>query len=220
MKTTCEDRENIFLDGTPEEWAGLEQHATTCADCARELGAWKNLSVVAQELRAEEESPVLWGRIRASLQEEAIRSGSFRAKWWRTAWTPFSAGLQTALAAVLVLAVTISIGYLYVHGGKPVDENPNAVLLKSPALREVEKSERAYERAIEQLEVEAKPQLEAADSPLISSYREKLLVLDGAIKELRLQAGVNPSNAHLRRQLLAMYQEKQQTLEEIRESKR
>jgi len=37
---------------------------------------------------------------------------------------------------------------------------------------------------------------------------------------LRLQAGENPSNAHLRYQLLAMYQEKQQTLQDVLETKR
>jgi len=55
---------------------------------------------------------------------------------------------------------------------------------------------------------------------LLASYREKLLVLDSAISNLREQAGMNPSNAHLRRQLLAMYQEKQQTLEDVLEEKR
>jgi len=44
--------------------------------------------------------------------------------------------------------------------------------------------------------------------------------LDTAIADLRAQAGENPSNAHLRYQLLAMYEEKQQTLEDVLESKR
>ena len=46
------------------------------------------------------------------------------------------------------------------------------------------------------------------------------MMLDGAIDDLREQAGQNPSNSHLRYQLLAMYQEKQRTLEEILEEKR
>ena len=53
----------------------------------------------------------------------------------------------------------------------------------------------------------------------MDSYREKLLVLDSAIDELRSQEGQNPSNAHLRYQLLAMYREKQGTLQEILETK-
>ena len=54
----------------------------------------------------------------------------------------------------------------------------------------------------------------------MANYREKLFVLDSAIDDLRAQAGQNPSNAHLRYELLAMYQEKQRTLEEIVEEKR
>ena len=77
----------------------------------------------------------------------------------------------------------------------------------------------AYEKAIEKLESDAKPHLDQDDSPLMASYREKLLVLDSAIDELRLQTGQNPYNAHLRRQLLAMYQEKQETLHEVLETK-
>jgi hypothetical protein len=72
--------------------------------------------------------------------------------------------------------------------------------------------------AIDRLGREAKPQLEKPETPLLANYREKLLVLDGAIDDLRAQAGQNPSNAHLRYQLLAMYQEKQRTLEEIVET--
>jgi len=92
-------------------------------------------------------------------------------------------------------------------------------MLKSSTLAEVERTEREYMKAIDQLAMDAKPQLDSPASPLMVSYREKLMVLDGAISELRAEAGQNPSNAHLRYQLLAMYQEKQQTLQEVLETK-
>jgi hypothetical protein len=97
--------------------------------------------------------------------------------------------------------------------------DPENKLLKTKALAEVERTEREYMSAIDKLGVEAGRQL-SADTPLMASYREKLLVLDSAIADLRIQAGENPSNAHLRYQLLAMYQEKQQTLQDVLESKR
>ena len=40
------------------------------------------------------------------------------------------------------------------------------------------------------------------------------------LADLRAQAGLNPSNPQLRRQLLAMYQEKQHTLEEVLEARK
>jgi hypothetical protein len=221
MNITCQERDRIFLDGTPEEWAALELHAAGCQECGEELQAWKNLSIAAKEMREEPDSPQLWSRIDASLSERAGREKP-DSVWQRLRnWTPLSVGWQTALAVAMVLALAISGGYLYTHrgSGAPPEEG-TASLLKSPALREVENSERAYQQAIEHLETEAKPQLESGDSPLAASYREKLMVLDGAIDELRMQAGDNPSNAHLRRQLLAMYQEKQQTLQDVLEIKR
>ena len=91
-------------------------------------------------------------------------------------------------------------------------------MLKSAALKEVESAESAYEKAIDKLAAEAKPQLDTPATPLLANYHEKLLVLDSAIADLRAQAGLNPSNAQLRYQLLAMYQEKQRTLEEVLEA--
>jgi hypothetical protein len=92
--------------------------------------------------------------------------------------------------------------------------------LKNSAIAEVERTEVAYEHAIAKLADEAKPQLENPATPLLASYREKLLVLDSAIDELHAAAGENPANAHLRGQLLALYHEKQNTLEDVVEMKR
>jgi len=67
---TCNDRNRIFEDGTPGEWAALEAHATGCPACTEELRAWKALSVAAQELRNYSESPALWTRIERALAVE------------------------------------------------------------------------------------------------------------------------------------------------------
>ena len=118
-----------------------------------------------------------------------------------------------------MLVLTVSAGWVYFHRVGPVTSGDQS-LLKSSALAGVERAQAAYEQAIDKLAADAKPQLENPATPLQASYREKLLVLDSAINDLRAQAGMNPSNAHLRQQLLAMYQEKQQTLEDILEEKR
>jgi hypothetical protein len=57
--------------------------------------------------------------------------------------------------------------------------------------------------------------LQAAESPLLVNYREKLLVLDSAIAECRAQLDQNRFNAHLRRELLSIYQMKQAALTEV-----
>jgi hypothetical protein len=219
MQITCKDRERIFLDGSAEEWAGLELHAASCAKCAEEVRAWKDLSVAAEELRDYQESPAFWTRIETALAEEAKQSQTRRSWLERSSfWRTVPMVWQTAMAGALVLLMAVTAGYLYL-GPRSGKGDPNNPLLKDRTLAEVERTERDYMKAIDKLASEAKPQLDAPDSPLMSSYREKLIMLDSAIDELRMQAGQNPSNAHLRYQLLAMYREKQETLQEVLETK-
>ena len=214
MNVTCKDRDRIFEDGTAAEWAALESHAATCAACAEELRAWKSLSTAASELRDYSEDPALWQRIHRSLAEEAERA---KSRWdWRRLFSNLSVSWQTAAAAALVLLLLVSAGWIM----RPKKDIAQSPLLKSKALTDVEHAESAYVQAIDKLAAEAKPQLENPGTPLTASYREKLLLLDSAIDDLRSQTGQNPSNAHLRYELLAMYQEKQRTLEEILEEKR
>jgi hypothetical protein len=219
MNVTCNDRERIFEDGAPAEWAALEAHAAACPLCAEEVRAWKVLSIAAKELRDYSDSPSFWPRIERALAEEAARTGRRAGgKNWFSFLPSFSPGWQTALAGAFVLVLTISGSWIYIHRPVRTGEIEQS-LLKSSALKEVESAESAYERAIGKLAVETKPQLENPTTPLLANYHEKLLVLDSAIADLRAQAGMNPSNAQLRYQLLAMYQEKQHTLEEVLEAR-
>jgi hypothetical protein len=226
MNVTCNDRDSIFEDGTPSQWAALEEHAGACPSCAEELRAWKSLSVAAAELRDYNPSPALWSRIEASLVANVASTQNSVS--WRdrssaqlSAWLGFRLSWQLAAASAFALLLLVSGGWLYLnqarHSGTTTGLDP---LLKTKALGEVERTQTAYVQAIDKLAADAKPQLDNSETPLLANYREKLQVLDSAIEDLREQTGQNPSNAHLRYQLLAMYQEKQQTLEEILEVKR
>ncbi len=220
MNETCKDRERIFEDGTPGEWAALEAHADSCPACAEELKAWKSLSVAAQEMRDYTDSPSFWPRIERALVEEAQRHTQ---RTVRRGWLSFLPSIplswQTAVAGAFVLVLTISTGWIYFYRPGRIVESDKS-LLKSAALENVEHAEAVYVQAIEKLAEETKPQLENPATPLLANYQEKLAVLDSAIADLRVQAGLNPSNAQLRHQLLAMYQEKQHTLEEVLEARK
>jgi len=220
MNATCKDREHIFEDGTPGEWAALEAHSNNCRACAEELKAWKSLSVAAQEMRDYTDSPSFWPRIERALATEAQRNTQ---RTVRRGWLSFLPSIplswQTAVAGAFVLVLTISAGWIYVHWPNRPEQHDKS-LLKSAALENVEHAEAAYVQAIDKLAEETKPQLENPAMPLLANYQEKLAVLDSAIADLRAQAGLNPSNAQLRHQLLAMYQEKQHTLEEVLEARK
>jgi len=220
MNETCKDRDRIFEDGTPGEWAALEAHSANCPVCAEELRAWKLLSVAAQEMRDYTKSPAFWPRIESALAEEAVRKSQRTERWsWLSLFPRIPLGWQTAVAGAFVLVLTISAGWLYFHRPDHPEEHDKS-LLKSAALENVERAEAVYVQAIDKLAEETKPQLENPVTPLLANYHEKLVVLDSAIADLRAQAGLNPSNAQLRHQLLAMYQEKQHTLEEVLEARK
>ena len=220
MNVNCNDRDRILEDGTPAEWAALEAHTASCVACAEELRAWKALSAAASELRDYSDSPSLWPRIERAFSEQTAAKMRRAERWsWLSFWRDAPLSWQTAAAGAFVLLLTVSAGWFYLH--PPTPRGPaDQSLLKNSALADVERTETAYVKAIDKLAAEAKPQLENPTTPLQANYREKLFVLDSAIDELRAQAGLNPSNAHLRYELLAVYQEKQRTLEGILEEKR
>lgn len=215
MNVNCNDRERIFERGGAEEWAALEAHAESCEACAEEIHAWKAISVAAQEMRNYEPSPALWGRIEHSLEAQASELARRRRFWgWLGGWNAIPVVWQAVAPGALVLLLTISGVWIYRSGSPRNNSDP---LLKNQALAEVERTEAAYMQAIDKLAAQAKPELENPATPLLASYKEKLLVLDSAIEDLRMQAGLNPSNAHLRHELLAMYQQKEQTLQDVLE---
>jgi Tfp pilus assembly protein PilE len=219
MNVSCKDRERIVADGSPAEWAALQAHAAACPACAEELRAWKSLSSAAAELRDYGESPTLWPRIHEALVQQADRRIK-RAERWNWRWLLAGVPLWQAAAIAAVLLLLIAPAIVRYVQQRRAPQAQSADLLRQKALAEVERAEAAYVQAIDKLALQAKPQLATPDTPLMASYREKLQVLDSAISDLQAQAGQNPSNAHLRHQLLAMYQEKERTLEQVLEEKR
>ena len=216
MHVTCLDRERIFMDGNSEEWAALEAHAANCAGCGEELRIWKSVSTAAGELRQEWESPHLWPKIERRLVEQMEKKRSRLGAWLHLLGM---AGFYWQTAAALLLLAVVTGTAVWIFSGDRRPPVPS-VFLKNSAVTEVERAEADYQKAIDKLAAEARPQLDPPATPLLASYREKLLVLDNAIAELREEAGQNPANAHLRGQLLAMYQEKKETLLEVLEAKR
>lgn len=151
-------------------------------------------------LRQHWDSPELWPRIAGSLEVEKRgmpQSSGFRWSWMAAA----------AAAFILLLAPA---GWL-VWKARPV----NPALMTESALREARQAEQSYAKSIERLSILAAPKLHNPPSPLIASYRERLLLLDDAIAALKVEADRNPYNDHLQRELLAIYREKQKTLEGI-----
>lgn len=208
MTFHCRDLDRALASEDAALLAAAHTHARDCEACRREIELADALHAAAPALRRTWESPHLWPAIAAAAT----------ARPARPAWHLLAA------AAVLLLAVGASLivmrDRLFPASSSAPATTATATderLLSEQALAAVEAAEAQYVNAIEALAREARPRLDASASPLLVNLRERLLVIDAAIAECRLEIDRNRFNAHLRRQLLTIYQEKRRTLEEIRD---
>ncbi|HKS24301.1 MAG TPA: hypothetical protein VJZ76_15985 [Thermoanaerobaculia bacterium] len=157
------------------------------------------ISAIARGMHATWSSDSLLPRIQRAIAREERRQPSWHV------W-------QLAAAAVLLIAMA-SLGW---YAQRRVREQEfNQAILQRTALDDVERAERGHVAAIDQLEKVAGPKLEQSKSPLMVSYKEKLMLLDDAIAECQAGIRMNRQNGHLRRQLLSIYSEKQRTLQDV-----
>lgn len=211
----CRKFEDTFRrdEPAPAALAAIREHAAVCSACAEKLTLWDAIDREAPSLRREWASPDLMARFAAALEAEKARGPGPAAVRPRSkhVWIPVA-----AVAALFLLSM-VGLRFFEVARGREVVGPVVAreALLSDRSLDEVESAEANYVRSIEKLSEVARPRMENPTTPLLVSYREKLLVLDSAIAEMRTQIASNRFNSHLRRELLAMYQEKQRTLQQL-----
>jgi hypothetical protein len=156
---------------------------------ARDL--WNRIETA---LRAESEAP---SRPAAERGHSRRRTTGFR---FRFLMIPAAAG------AALLLALAVL---------PPKPAPTGSGLLDKRALARVDAQEKEYVQAIDDLEKRARPRISALDLSLMSLYRDRLSVIDAQIGKCREALDRNPSNAHIRRYLLAALRDKKQTLAEL-----
>ena len=216
MKAECRDLERALSGADPSLFAALEAHALSCRACARELADWRAVGDAATELRKSWSSPELWPRIHQRLAEESQRDGARLPAAPARTWLRFLPA--AAIVALFAIATAGLLVFRNAGGREPLVEHwqtTKAPILEDQAVNEVEAAEKQYLASIDNLSRLAQPRLAGATSPILMNYREKLEVLDSAIADLRSSIEQNRYNTHLRRELLAMYKEKQQTLQNL-----
>jgi hypothetical protein len=196
--TPCETFDALLLEGDDASMAAAARHANDCDRCRQQLDDWNDISATAKSLHATWQNDMLWPRI-----DRALRNDSRPApRFWQ-------------IAAAIVLTAGIGGGTWYGLHERAEQRAYDRAILRDQALQQVEQAERAHVAAINELEKVASPKLDDPSSPLLVSYREKLMLLDGAIAECETVIQQNRNNAHLRKQLLTMYSEKQRTLQDV-----
>ncbi|HEX9163894.1 MAG TPA: hypothetical protein VF980_19450 [Thermoanaerobaculia bacterium] len=199
MTITCGNFDDLLLEGDTFAMQLAAQHARTCDACAEKFAAWNDISDTAQSLHTEWQTDMLWPRIQRELAVEKRKR--FTAAAWR-------------IAAAIILTIGLGGGAWFAVQ-RSRDAAFDRAILRASALDEVERAEQAHIAAINHLEQVANEKLERSKSPLMVSYKEKLMLLDDAIAECQTNIDRNRQNANLRKQLLAVYSEKQRTLEEV-----
>jgi hypothetical protein len=199
--TPCEEFDALLLEGDEPSMAAAARHAHDCAACGERLDDWNDLSATAKSLHATWRNDVLWPRI-----DRALNVGRASARPSARFWQ---------IAAAAVLTIGIGGGTWYAVHERTEQRAFDRVILRDQALQKVDEAERAHVAAINQLEKVATPKLDDPATPLLVSYKEKLMLLDDAIAECETVIQQNRNNAHLRKQLLAMYSEKQRTLQDV-----
>ncbi len=198
MKIQCESIDDLLLEGDAFSMQVAAKHASGCPGCAEKIASWNEIGSVARGMQTTWQNDMLWPRIERSIRAEKRHKQS---KLWQIA------------AAILMLAALGT--FAWKANERLRTDQFNQRILQSAAVDEVEKAEKAHLAAIDQLEKSAQPKLDEPATPLLVSYKEKLMLLDDAITECQTNIDRNRENAHLRKQLLAIYSEKQRTLREV-----
>lgn len=200
MNITCNQLDDLLFDGSPLAMETAARHARECVACAGKLADWNEIADTARSLHETWQSDMLWPRIERSLRQEKKRA-------------PLTRAWQYAAAAVLTFALGGTMWYsIRVQSNDAAFDNR---ILQVSAMDDVERAESEHVQAIARLEQMAEAKLDQSESPLMVSYKEKLMLLDDAIAECQSNIDRNRQNAHLRKQLLAMYSDKQQTLQDV-----
>jgi hypothetical protein len=212
MKFECGDLERALAnsDLMPE----AREHLRSCANCRQEYRLWADISSAARKLHEEWATPGLWPQIRERLTAEQKPAAS-RWKDWRI-WAAAAAAVVISLVAPLLLQrqFTNRTNIRQMSASK-ASSGEDQDFLTEQALIEVEKNEAAYRKSIEHLAHLAESKLENSASASSVNAREKLLMLDAAIADTRINVASNRFNMRLQATLAELYREKQQTLKEL-----
>ncbi len=201
MNITCNQLDDLVLEGDPASLAIATRHAQSCNACRETLAGWDEISATARDLRTAWSNDLLWPRIARAIAEN--RRNTLRHPWTRV-WQ---------IAAVVLLFATVA-GVVWIAQRRMHAAEFDEAILKVTAIDEVERAESAHIAAINHLQSIVSGTLDQPSS-LMVSYKEKLMMLDDAIAECQTAIDHNRQNAYLRAQLLTMYSEKQRTLQDV-----
>ncbi len=182
----------------------FRSHAKECQVCQEKVRQDEELLLLSRSLKKRVDAPFLWTRIEQGLREEQQKSK-------QTGWRGFFWHSWMKIPASALLFVVICVGlFLWLRPGLH-----DSTLLADSALRRIEKREQRYERSIGKLQERVLPQLADLGIELMLLYRDRIETIDEQILACKEALRENPGNTHIRKYMLAAFQNKKETLREI-----
>ena len=182
----------------------FQTHAKECPICREKTRQNDEFLLLSRSLKKSVEAPFLWTRIEQDLRE--LEQQSKKEGWRGIFWHSWK---KIPVSVVLLIAICTGL-FLWLRPGLH-----DSTLLPDSALRRIEKREQRYERSIEKLQERIYPQLVDLGLDLTLLYRDRMETIDEQILACKEALQKNPGNTHIRKYMLAAFQDKKETIREI-----
>lgn len=190
---------DLYLQGHLSEENFLN-HLDSCQSCQRADEIDKQIMADSAQLNKDLTIPNQWSEINDSISSTS--SGEKKNLF------SFS---KVLLPAAAVLLIVFS---LFLINRNQSTQDSSGILTRK-TLENVKNAEEAYVSAINQLENLAGEKISQSPDPLAQLYKNKLQLINAQIANCRNALKKNPANAHVRKYLLAVLKEKENTLTQI-----
>ena len=205
------------LDGEVHASAesSLQEHLRRCVSCRQIYSDLKLIKDTAAQLEEHEPAALVWSAISSQLAAEGIVKKRTTSFWERVSLEGFSANLKSAFwkpawGAILALVVLATV-YFVRNPGKESAPVSTEVMV----LREVQKAELQYQRAIEALNDVSRRRLQSFSPELAQIFTDNLATMDYYLNECRDAVKSSPDNPLVHRYLLVAYEKKAELMQTI-----
>ncbi len=179
--------------------AELKIHMGSCLSCQKSYQMDTRIMDHSRNLNDNLPIPDLWPSIEKEIQKKKPVILKF---------SPRTRLILTAAAIFLIITA------IWMFNSNQRDKGYDRILTQQ-AFEKVIEAEERYLDAIQNMEDLAYQQLDKSTEQLAQLYRNKLSLIDRQIQNCQNALESNPANSHIRRYLMAAFQDKQQTLEDI-----
>jgi tetratricopeptide (TPR) repeat protein len=206
-----------LLDGTlgaPKE-ALLRRHLEECTDCRAFLRDLEAIKGEAERLEKLVPPETAWTNVLAGIRERrSAGRAAERSAQGLPAWVVSFLGLrplQYAVAAALVVTVTVGLAYFQPWG---VALSADKAAIDRQTLVKLDEAEQYYQQAVQALSEAVATQQGGFNSEVAQVFQENLAIVDASIESCRQAVRRDPRDLETQYALMASYSQKVQLMTE------